>query len=254
MLTARRVCPPCSGFAPDSLVQPNKNACLPFRSVAHLPQNKPDIYLHRRKPGGGFCFLDTAASAPAAVLREEKLFLGQSKQLTILLQIRARGLRGSGNTGLTILSSFFFLRLHAFLRPLPFPGFLLAVKISLAPGLLPDTSEFIRLVGMLRQGKPRLCHGQLPASEACLNGHAARNFPRPGRVSQLPGAPAEIIGKLLLRVPGVFPGEAVLRFFQSAYGHFADGRVINRISAWCRHDAPFLHFIINGNGRGSPKQ
>ena len=49
--------------------------------VAHLPQNKPDIYLHRRIPGGGFCFLDTAASAPTAVLREEKLFLGQSKQL-----------------------------------------------------------------------------------------------------------------------------------------------------------------------------
>lgn len=81
VLTARRVCPPCSGFAPDSLVQLNKNACLPFRSVAHLPQNKPDIYLHRRNPGGGFCFLDTAASAPTAVLREEKLFLGQSKQL-----------------------------------------------------------------------------------------------------------------------------------------------------------------------------
>lgn len=81
VLTARQVCPPCSGFAPDSLVQLNKNACLPFRSVAHLPQNKPDIYLHRRNPGGGFCFLDTAASAPTAVLREEKLFLGQSKQL-----------------------------------------------------------------------------------------------------------------------------------------------------------------------------
>ena len=61
----------------------NKDACpLPDGSrVAHLPQNKPDIYLHRRIPGGGFCFLDTAASAPTAGLREEKLFLGQSKQL-----------------------------------------------------------------------------------------------------------------------------------------------------------------------------
>jgi len=81
VLTARRVCPPCSGFAPDSLVQLNKNACLPFRSVAHLPQNKPDFYLHRRNPGGWSIFLNTAASAPTAVLREEKLFLGQSKQL-----------------------------------------------------------------------------------------------------------------------------------------------------------------------------
>ena len=140
---------------------------------------------------------NTAASAPTAVLREDKLFLGQSKQLTILLQIRARGLRESGNTGWTVFPSFFFLCLHALLRPLPFPGFLLAVKISLAPGLLP-------------------------------------------------GAPAEIIGKLLLRVPGVFPGEAVLRFFQGARGHSADGRVVNRISAWRRHDAPFLwqHRII----------
>ena len=215
-----------------------------FRSVAHLPQNKPDFYLHRRKPGGWSIFLNTAASAPTAVLREDKLFLGQSKQLTILLQIRARGLRESGNTGWTVFPSFFFLCLHALLRPLPFPGFILAVKISLAPGLFPDTPEFIRLVGMLRQGKPRLCHGQLPASEACLHGHAARNFPRPGRVSQLPGAPAELLGKLLLRVPGVFPGEAVLRFFQSARGHSADGRVINRISAWRRHNAPFSTFYI----------
>ena len=52
-----------------------------------------------------------------------------------ILQIRARGLRGSGNTGLTIFSSFFFLRLHSFLRPLPFFGFLLAVDGSLALGL-----------------------------------------------------------------------------------------------------------------------
>ena len=54
-----------------------------------------------------------------------------------ILQIRARGSRGSGNTGLTIFSSFFFLRLHSFLRPLPFFGFLLAVDGSLALGLLP---------------------------------------------------------------------------------------------------------------------
>ena len=214
-----------------------------FRSVAHLPQNKPDFYLHRRNPGGGFCFLDTAASAPAAVLREDKLFLGQSKQLTILLQIRARGLRESGNTGWTVFPSFFFLCLHALLRPLPFPGFLLAVKNSLTLGLFPDTPEFTGLVRMFRQGQPRLCHSQLPAPEARLHGHAARNFPRPGCVAQLLGALAEIIGKLLLRVPGVFPGETVLRFFQSARGHSADGRVINRISAWRRHNAPFLHFI-----------
>ena len=51
-----------------------------------------------------------------------------------ILQIRARGSRGSGNTGLTIFSSFFFLRLHSFLRPLPFFGFLLAVDGSLALG------------------------------------------------------------------------------------------------------------------------
>ena len=160
-----------------------------------------------------------------------------------ILQIRARGSRGSGNTGLTIFSSFFFLRLHALLRPLPFLGFLLAVKNSLALGLFPDAPEFTGLVRMLRQGQPRLCHGQLPASEACLNGHAARNFPRPGRVAQLLGALAEIIGKLLLRVPGVFLGETALRFFQGAHGHSADGRVINRIPAWRRHNAPFLHFI-----------
>ena len=39
--------PPCSGFSPDSLVQQNKNAC-PLISlwVAHLPQNKPELYDH----------------------------------------------------------------------------------------------------------------------------------------------------------------------------------------------------------------
>ena len=30
VLTARRVCPPCSGFAPDSLVQPNS---VPVRQI-----------------------------------------------------------------------------------------------------------------------------------------------------------------------------------------------------------------------------
>ena len=35
-LTAQRADPPCSGFAPDSLVQQNKNACPRFfRRVAH---------------------------------------------------------------------------------------------------------------------------------------------------------------------------------------------------------------------------
>lgn len=39
--------PPCSGFAPDSLVQRNKNACpSKFFWVAHLPQNKPVFYLY----------------------------------------------------------------------------------------------------------------------------------------------------------------------------------------------------------------
>ena len=71
-----------------------------------------------------------------------------------ILQIRARGLRGSGNTGLTIFSSFFFLRLHSFLRPLPFFGFLLAVDGSLALGLFPDAPELARLVRMLGERQP----------------------------------------------------------------------------------------------------
>ena len=156
-----------------------------------------------------------------------------------ILQIRARGSRGSGNTGLTIFSSFFFLRLHSFLRPLPFFGFLLAVDGSLALGLFPDAPELARLVRMLGERQPRLRHSRLPASEACLNGHAARNLPWPWRVPQFVRIFAEIIGKLLLRVLRVFHGETVLRFFQSARGHSADGRIINRISAWRRHNAPF---------------
>ena len=172
-----------------------------------------------------------------------------------ILQIRARGLRGSGNTGLTIFSSFFFLRLHSFLRPLPFFGFLLAVDGSLALGLFPDAPELARLVRMLGERQPRLRHSRLPASEACLNGHAARNLPWPWRVPQFVRIFAEIIGKLLLRVLRVFHGETVLRFFQSARGHSADGRVINRVSAWRRHNAPFSTFLyIMKNGCGSPKQ
>ena len=47
MFTAPRDGPPCSGFAPDSLVQQNKNACpLIALWVAHLPQNKPVFYLY----------------------------------------------------------------------------------------------------------------------------------------------------------------------------------------------------------------
>ena len=114
-----------------------------------------------------------------------------------ILQIRARGSRGSGNTGLTIFSSFFFLRLHSFLRPLPFFGFLLAVDGSLALGLFPDAPELARLVRMLGERQPRLRHSRLPASEACLNGHAARNLPWPWRVPQFVRIFAKIIGKLL---------------------------------------------------------
>ena len=87
-------------------------------------------------------------------------------QSFLILQIRARGLRGSGNTGLTIFSSFLFLRLHSFLRPLPFFGFLLAVDGSLALGLFPDAPELARLVRMLGERQPRLRHSRLPASEA----------------------------------------------------------------------------------------
>ena len=47
--------PPCSGFAPDSLVQQNKNACpLPWLRVAHLPQSKPGFL---SVPPAGGCSL-----------------------------------------------------------------------------------------------------------------------------------------------------------------------------------------------------
>ena len=38
--------PPCSGFAPDSLVQQNKNACPSISiQIAHLPQSKPGFMI-----------------------------------------------------------------------------------------------------------------------------------------------------------------------------------------------------------------
>ena len=55
ILTAPRHKPPCSGFAPDSLVQQNKNACPPIaHRVAHLPQSKPE-YRNRCIHSGGNC-------------------------------------------------------------------------------------------------------------------------------------------------------------------------------------------------------
>ena len=59
---------PCSGFAPDSLVQQNKNACpLIVLRVAHLPQNKPVLSLPSKSDGCLFIYLNAAHGQSAAL-------------------------------------------------------------------------------------------------------------------------------------------------------------------------------------------
>ena len=95
--------PPCSGFAPDSLVQQNKNACPSFLSGSRICHKISRVYGYPPN-GGGSLFSQCRPLSRRAALSGQKLSSGQSD--SFLLQIRA-GVRRSYNhfIPLTVFSS-----------------------------------------------------------------------------------------------------------------------------------------------------
>ena len=78
--SGRFIARPCSGFAPDSLVQQNKNAYLfSFlqRTVAHLPQKLElfQLFFHHIVKSGCCQCNFLSSFAPPAEIRFTKLFI-----------------------------------------------------------------------------------------------------------------------------------------------------------------------------------